>query len=42
MRAKAASDANDAEGLERARRLLGNADSRVTKKCNLRKAEIVR
>lgn len=42
LRAKAATDANDAEGLERARKLLGHVDGKVTIKWYLRKPEIVR
>jgi integrase len=42
LRAKAATDKEEAEGLERARKLLGHVDARITKKWYLRKPEIVR
>ena len=41
-RAKVATDAEAAENLERARKLLGHVDARITKKWYMRKAEIVR
>ena len=42
LRAKVATDAEEKESLERARKLLGHVDGRVTKKWYMRKAEIVR
>lgn len=42
LRAKAATDKEEAEGLERARKLLGHVDARITKKWYMRKPEIVR
>lgn len=42
LRAKVASDAEERENLERARKLLGHADARITKKWYMRKPEIVR
>jgi hypothetical protein len=42
LRAKVATDAEAAESLERARKLLGHVDARVTKRWYMRKAEVVR
>ena len=42
LRAKVATDAEASENLERARKLLGHADARITKKWYMRRAEIVR
>ena len=41
LRAKAATDKEEAGGLERACKLLGHVDARITKKWYLRKPEIV-
>lgn len=42
LRAKVATDAEANESLERARKLLGHVDARITKKWYMRKAEVVR
>lgn len=42
LRAKVATDAEASENLERARKMLGHADARITKKWYMRRAEIVR
>jgi hypothetical protein len=42
LRARVATDAEASENLERARKLLGHADARITKRWYMRKAEVVR